>query len=73
VVTHYQVEVLEGVLSQPACQQHRDAFEDSDREVRMTDRDEEVTCKRCLKAMGIEPPPVEQLTECLPDPLRRAA
>ena len=56
MVTHFEVEVLYGTLYQPACQQNQDAFSDTGREVRMTDRDEEVTCKRCLKALGYDLP-----------------
>jgi hypothetical protein len=38
-----------------------------------TQRDEEVTCPRCLSALGYEATADEQLTVCAGDPLRRAA
>lgn len=73
---HYAQEVLYGCLAQPLCENQagRDAIADAEREVEMTDDESEVTCRRCLKALGFEPAPVEQLTEVHGDPLiRRAA
>jgi hypothetical protein len=70
---HYEVEVLYGTVYQPLCEQGRDAIGSSHLECEMTTDDREVTCKRCLKALGYEAAPIEQLTVCEPDPMRRAA
>ena len=70
---HFEQEVLYGCVSQPLCEQGRDAIADAEREVDMTDDEREVTCRRCLKALGYEAAPVEQLTLTETDPLRRAA
>lgn len=72
-VVHFGIEILCHV--QPACENAagRDIFESGDDAVPMTDREEEVTCRRCLKALGYEPAPVEQFTLVEADPLRRAA
>jgi hypothetical protein len=70
--THYEVEVLYATLAQPLCEQHRDAFACS-RPVEMTTDIGEVTCRKCLCALGYEPAPIDQLTVCVRDPLPRAA
>ena len=53
---HFEVEVLYGTLSQPLCENNagRDAIADMERDVEMSPRDEEVTCRKCLKALGYE-------------------
>lgn len=72
---HYELEVLYGTIFQPLCENQagRDAIADIEREVEMTDRDEEVTCPKCLAALGYVAG--EQLTETHGDPMlnRRAA
>lgn len=72
---HYEVEALYDCLYQPLCENHagRDAIADVEREVEMTTDDAQVTCRRCLTALGYEAAPVEQLTVVQSDPLRRAA
>jgi hypothetical protein len=72
---HFECEVLFGTVVQPLCENQtgRDAILDAAKPALMTDDEAEVTCRRCLKALGYEPVPVNQLTECQPDPLRRAA
>jgi hypothetical protein len=39
----------------------------------MTADEAEVTCRRCLKALGYDAVPADQLTACEPDPIRKAA
>jgi hypothetical protein len=70
---HMAVEILFETLYQPACENAagRDAF--TGRPVEMTDDETQVTCKRCLKAIGIEATEPEMLTVVEGDPLRRAA
>lgn len=72
---HAEVEVLYGTLYQPACENAagRDAL--TGKPVEMTTDDAQVTCRKCLSALGYEAAPVEQLTVCQPDPMpmRRAA
>jgi hypothetical protein len=72
---HYAVEVLYDCVSAPLCQNNagRDAIADAEREVEMTIYEEEVSCKRCLKALGYDAVPADQLTACEPDPMKRAA
>jgi hypothetical protein len=72
---HFSVEVLYGTLSQPLCENQagRDAIADAERECAMTDDEAEVTCAKCLRALGYEPAPVERLTVCERDPMLRAA
>jgi hypothetical protein len=79
---HFSVEVLYGTLSQPLCENQagRDAIADAERECAMTDDEAEVTCRRCLSAMGIEAAPreiearyAETLTEVHGDPFKRRA
>jgi hypothetical protein len=72
---HYAVEVLYGTLSQPLCENQagRDAIADAERECSMSEDEAEVTCSKCLRALGYEPAPVERLTVCERDPLRKAA
>jgi hypothetical protein len=79
---HFECEVLYGTLSQPLCENNagRDAFADADKPVSMTDDESEVTCRRCLSAMGIEAAPreiearyAETLTEVHGDPFKRRA
>ncbi|HET7596310.1 MAG TPA: hypothetical protein VFK15_05205 [Burkholderiales bacterium] len=62
---HFRVEVLAYTLDGPACGHQARG--------RLTDDEREVTCPRCLKALGIEAAPLDQLTVCEPDPMRRAA
>jgi hypothetical protein len=70
---HMAVEILFDTLYQPACENAagRDAF--TGRPVEMTDDEALVTCRRCLKALGIEATEPEMLTVVEGDPLRRAA
>jgi hypothetical protein len=72
---HFECEVLYGTISQPLCENQagRDAIADAAKPVAMTDDEAEVTCRRCLTVLGYEAAPVERLTVCLPDPVRRAA
>lgn len=51
---HSEIEVLYGALYQPLCENNagRDAFA-SDRDVEMTTDDARVTCRKCLRAMGV--------------------
>jgi hypothetical protein len=72
---HFECEVLYGTVYQPLCENNagRDAFADADKPVSMTDDESEVTCRRCLSAMGIEAAPLDQLTVCEPEPIKRAA
>lgn len=53
---HYELE-LDECLSQPLCENQavREAIAHIDRECEMSPYDEEVTCKRCLKALHAEP------------------
>ncbi|MGJ0508898.1 MAG: hypothetical protein ACR652_17580 [Methylocystis sp.] len=62
-VVHYQVEVFYDTIFQPLCENQagRDAVADCERDVEMTDRDEEVTCKKCLKALGYEIEPARHV------------
>jgi hypothetical protein len=55
-LVHAEVEVLFDTLYQPLCENNagRDAFADSDKPVQLTSRDEEVTCRKCLKALGYD-------------------
>jgi hypothetical protein len=55
---HFECEVLYGTISQPLCQNQagRDAIADAAKPVAMTDDEAEVTCKRCLKALGYSAP-----------------
>jgi hypothetical protein len=72
--THFAIEVLYGTLFQAACANAagRDAMRCLS-PVELTDDEAEVTCAKCLRALGYEPAPVERLTICAGDPLRRAA
>lgn len=72
---HYAVEIGYECLRQPACENaaRRDAIADAEKPVEMTDDESEVTCRRCLKALGIEATEPERLTVSEPDPMRRAA
>ena len=72
---HYECEVLYGTLAQPLCENQagRDAIADAERECAMTGDEAEVTCRKCLRALGFDAVPEGQLTECVGDPLRRAA
>ena len=77
---HFEIEVGYDCLYQPACENAagRDALADIDKPVEMTIYEHEVTCKRCLKALGLchEPRRIEvcsALTETIGDPMRRAA
>lgn len=67
---HFEVELLFDALYQPLCENERgvDAFDDLDVAVEMTSIDSEVTCPKCLAALGYELPTDEQLTECHGDP-----
>lgn len=72
---HFAAEVLFGTVFQPACENAagRDAIADIGRPVEMTTDEREVTCKRCLRALGYEPAPLEQLTLVESNPLKDAA
>jgi hypothetical protein len=72
---HYEVEVGYDSLYQPACENAagRDAIADVEKPVEMTADEAEVTCRRCLKALGYDAVPADQLTACEPDPIRKAA
>ena len=50
---HLEIEVLYGALYQPLCENQagRDAFDGGD--VEMTTDDSRVTCRKCLRAMGV--------------------
>ena len=74
-IVHFEVEVGYDCLYQPACENAagRDAIADIGRDVEMTTDEREVTCRKCLTALGYDAAPVEQLTVCEPDPVRRAA
>jgi hypothetical protein len=74
-VVHYQVEIFHGTLAAPLCENQagRDAIADAERECSMSDDEAEVTCAKCFRALGYEPAPVERLTVCERDPLRKAA
>jgi hypothetical protein len=67
---HYEVESggMGGSTETHAC-----CGNDFRRRKRLTEDWREVTCPKCLQLMGIEAAPIEQLTVCEPDPLRRAA
>lgn len=71
---HFEIEVLYGTLYQPACENQRgiDAFSRTGK-VEMTIDPEQVTCRKCLTALGYEAAPIEQTTLVESDPLRRAA
>lgn len=62
---HFRVEVLYDTTWGPAC-----GFAAAGR---LTEDESEVTCRKCLTALGYEPVPVDQLTDAVPPPLRRAA
>jgi hypothetical protein len=66
---HYAVEVFYDCVSAPLCENNagRDAISDAERDVEMTDRDEDVTCRRCLKALGYAVPVLELQAEELPN------
>jgi len=68
---HFEVEILFDALYVPLCenQADRDPFTNDDTDVEMTQYVEEVTCKRCIKALGYE----ATAPDCQPDPLPRAA
>jgi hypothetical protein len=53
---HFEIEVGYGCLYQPACENAagRDAIADLERDVEMTPIEAEVSCRRCLKALGYE-------------------
>jgi hypothetical protein len=72
---HFELEILYGTLCQPLCenQSGRDAIADANRSVEMSVDPAEVTCRSCLAALGYEATAPDQLTDCQPDPLRRAA
>jgi hypothetical protein len=65
---HYVDEIFTECLYRSACDT-RAKLTDAN----TTQRDEDVTCPRCLRELGYEPTADEQLTVCSPDPLRRAA
>lgn len=65
MTVHFKVEVLYETTWGPACGYNARG--------RLTEDATEVTCHKCLTLCGFEAAPVEQLTERLPDPLRRAA
>jgi hypothetical protein len=49
---HFEVEVLFGTLYQPACENA--AGRHGDKPVEMSPHDDEVTCRKCLKALGYD-------------------
>jgi hypothetical protein len=65
---HYVDEIFTECLYRSACNT-RAKLTDAN----TAQRDEDVTCPRCLSALGYEPTADEQLTVCVGDPLRRAA
>jgi hypothetical protein len=62
---HFRVEVLYETLDGPACGHQARG--------RLTDDEREVTCRKCLAALGYEAAPIDQLTLVEPDPIARAA
>lgn len=62
---HFRVEVFYETADGPAC--------GYDAPGKLTDDPREVTCAKCLTMCGFEAAPIEQLTDCQPDPLRKAA
>jgi hypothetical protein len=62
-VVHFEVEVGYDCLYQPACENAagRDAIADIGRKVEMTPDEREVTCRKCLTALGYQLPTAEVL------------
>jgi hypothetical protein len=65
-VVHYEIELLYETTYRAACGVH------SAKHSYTTD-DAQVTCGKCLTALGYEAAPIERLTVCSPDPMREAA
>lgn len=63
---HFEVEVLYDTTFTTAC-----GAKNTGRNVTVDDA--QVTCRRCLSALGYEPAPLGQTTLVEGDPLRRAA
>jgi hypothetical protein len=62
---HFDLEVLYETTFTTAC--------GSSAAKNVTTDEARVTCRRCLRALGYDAVPADQLTECQPDPIRRAA